>query len=129
MPEVDIARLLSDLENGSVFAVEGDESVKATFTRYRGRDLEFPTVISTSPEHLLAYVDRIGPDALPLWNCSAREAGYRLLLVHLDEEFSTLSGNPDLIQIGPKDFYVRRTRPRPHDPLDDLPPGDYEWRA
>lgn len=122
--------LLATLESeDGAFEVERGKSVRVTVTRYRGGDLDFPTVISTSPEHFLAYLDCTAPGAASLWDCEPREAAYRLLLANIDEEFDCLKGNPDLIQIGPKELYVRRTRPRPRDPLDDLPPGDYEWRA
>jgi hypothetical protein len=128
--EPDVERLLDDLRReGSTFEVDRNRGIRATFTRYRGDVLTFPTVLSTSPEHLSAYLERWGGHEAGKTESERRLAAYRILLVNIEEEFDCLAGNPDLIQIGPKDFYVRRTRPRPHDPLDDLPPGDYEWRA
>lgn len=127
--EPTVERLLATLKReGSVFDLDWTKGLVVTFSRYRRTDLEFPTVVKTTPEHFLAYLDHTGPEASGLWECGPREAAYRLLLVHLDEEFDSLHGNPDTIQIGPTDMRAFRSRPS-QDPLRSLPPGDYEWRA
>lgn len=124
-----LAHLESDLvsRGGSVTVSTSGKVTELTLTRYEGVDLEHPTTIRTSNQAFVAYLRSMAKSGLAIWpEGPPVEAAYSLFEIHLDEEMTTLAGNPDTIDITRRGMKPHRSRPRVEEPL---PPGEYEWHA
>lgn len=82
---------------GSVIEQHGKRRL---IVSYRGHRLERPTVLTVSPDTFTAYLEATSTDAAGAYpEVDPVTAAYRLLLVHLDEEFLGLDGPPTAIRV------------------------------
>ena len=120
-------RLIEDLVSGGTVVERGENTNEYLVEVYRNHPLAQPCRLILEPDAIRSYVEAIAEDAVVVFpEVDQTEAGYRLMLVHLDEAIDT--GRPPTAEVRfTNDEIVTIPVTGWVDPLDDLPPGDYRW--